>query len=110
MQVQHRARGDEVCELVEAYRAGDSVYVLAVAFAIDRRTVSAILERHGIRRRYNLLDADALAEAAQLYETGWSLARLAEHFGVTAKTVHNAFVKAGMPRRPVGTNQWTRPM
>jgi hypothetical protein len=72
--------------------------------------VSSILERQGIRRRYNLLDADAVAEAARLYETGWSLARLADHFGVAARTVQNHFVKAGIPRRPVGTNQWTRPM
>jgi uncharacterized protein (DUF433 family) len=105
--VQHRLRDEEVRGLTEAYQAGDSVYALAKAFTIDRRTVSAILERHGIRRRYNLLDADAVAEAARLYEAGWSLARLADHFGVTAQTVQNAFVKAEIPRRPVGTNQWT---
>jgi hypothetical protein len=108
-QVQHRLRDTEVCELIAAYEAGGSVYVLAKAFTIDRQTVSAILERHGIRRRYNLLDADALAEAARLYEAGWSLARLAEHFGLAARTVQNGLVKAGIPRRPVGTNQWTRP-
>jgi hypothetical protein len=85
------------------------VYALAKAFTIDRRTVSAILDRHGIRRRYNLLDADAIAEAARLYESGWSLARLADHFGVAARTVQNGLVKAGVPRRAVGTNQWTRP-
>ena len=78
-QAQHRLRADEVFELTEAYRAGDGVYLLAKAFTIDRRTVSAILERHGIRRRYNLLDAHAVAEAARLYETRWSLARLADH-------------------------------
>jgi hypothetical protein len=85
------------------------VYVLAKAFTIDRRTVAVILERHGVQRRYNLLDTRAIAEAARLYEAGWSLARLADHFGVTARTVQNAFVKAGIPRRPVGTNQWTNP-
>ena len=83
------------------------MYVLAKAFTIDRRTVSAILERHGVQRRYNLLETEAVAEAARLYEAGWSLARLADRFGVTAKTVHNAFIKAGVPRRPLGTNQWT---
>ena len=73
------------------------MYVLAKAFTINRRTVSAILGRHGIRRRYNLLDADAVADAARLYGTGWSLARLADHLGVTARTMQLAFVKAGIP-------------
>jgi lambda repressor-like predicted transcriptional regulator len=108
-QVQHRLRDDEVRELAKAYRAGDSVYALAKAFTIDRRTVSSILQRQGIRRRYKLLDTYAVAEAARLYETGWSLARLADHFGVATRTIQNHLVKAGVPRRRVGTNQWTRP-
>lgn len=108
-QRQHRLRAAEVQDLIDADRAGNSVYVLAKAFTIDRRTVSAILERHGVSRRYNLLDTRAIAEAARLYEAGWSLARLGDHFGVTARTVQNAFVKAEIPRRPVGTNQWTTP-
>jgi hypothetical protein len=96
-QRQHRLRTDEVQDLIDVYRAGNSVYVLAKAFTIDRRTVSAILDRHGVPRRYNLLDTQAIAEAARLYEAGWSLARLADHLGVTARTVQNAFVKAEIP-------------
>jgi hypothetical protein len=87
----------------------DGVYVLATAFTADRRTVSAILDRQGVRRRCNFLDADAVAAAARLYETGSSLARLADHFGVAARTVQNGLVRAVVSRRPVGTNQWTRP-
>ena len=108
-QRQHRLRADQVQNLIDAYRAGNSVYALAKAFTIDRRTVSAILERHGVQRRYHLLDTGAIAEAARLYEAGWSLASLGDHLGVTARTVQRAFVKAEIPRRPVGTNQWTNP-
>ena len=106
-QRQHRLRADEIQDLVNAYRAGNSVYALAKIFTINRRTVSAILQRHGVPCRYNLLDGQPVAEAARLYEAGWSLARVAEHFGVAARTLHNAFIKAEIPRRPVGTNQWT---
>jgi Homeodomain-like domain len=106
-QRQHRLRADEVQNLIDGHRAGNSVHVLAKAFTIDRRTVSAILERNGIQRRYNLLDPDAVAEAVRLYDVGWSLARVADRFGVTARTVQNAFVNAEIPTRPVGTNQWT---
>jgi hypothetical protein len=69
-QRQHRLRADQVQNLIDAYRAGNSVYALAKAFTIDRRTVSAILERHGVQRRYDLLDTGAIAEAARLYDAG----------------------------------------
>jgi len=101
-QRQHRLRANEVQDLLDTYRGGGSVYVLAKAFTIDRRTVSAILQRHGIRPRYNLLDTQAVAEAARLYEAGWSLARLADRFGVTSRTVQNAFVKADIPEATSG--------
>ena len=108
-QRQHRLRAGEVQDLIDGYRSGNSVYALAKAFTIDRRTVSAILERHGVQRRYKVLESEAVAEAARLYAAGWSLARLADRFGVTARTVQNAFVKTEIPRRPVGTNQRTNP-
>jgi AraC-like DNA-binding protein len=47
-----------------------------------------------------------LDEAKGLYEQGWSLARVAAHFGVSAGTVLNAFNQAGVATRPVGSNQW----
>jgi len=35
-----------------------------------------------------------------LYEQGWSLKRVGEHFGVGPAAVWNAFRIAGVPRRP----------
>jgi hypothetical protein len=44
---------DQVQELIAGYQAGATVYELATRFGIERRTVSAILHRHGVpvRRR-----------------------------------------------------------
>ena len=54
-QKQRRLRELEQLELLEAYRAGDSVYGLADRFGIARQTVSAVLERHGVARRYRVV-------------------------------------------------------
>lgn len=41
----------QVRELVEAYRAGDSTYVLARRFGMHRQTVTRHLRRAGVVRR-----------------------------------------------------------
>ena len=105
-QRQRRLREDAQLELITRYRTGESVYCLAKAFDITRQTVSKILERHDVPRRYRLLaDAD-IAEASQLYEQGLSLADIGERFGISARTVLHAFRKVGFATRPVGTSQW----
>ncbi|MFT3855102.1 MAG: hypothetical protein QM733_20560 [Ilumatobacteraceae bacterium] len=79
---------------------------MATAYNIHRKTVSAILERHGVDRRYNLLRQEQLDQAAELYRSGQSLAKIAQTMGVSTKTIHTALRDAGVPMRPVGTNQW----
>ena len=99
-QRQTRLDPDQVDQLIEAYRAGSSVYELATRFEVNRRTVSIILKRSGVALRYNLLSPEQIVEASDLYAEGWSLARLGEHYGVNHSTVLNAFRKAGIPTRP----------
>ena len=83
----------EVQEMTDLYRAGVSVYDLGVHFGIHRATVSILLERADVPRRYRILDSENIAEAAEFYGTGWSLKRVGTHFGVNAQTVRNAFVQ-----------------
>ncbi len=105
-QHQRRLRGAEQEELADRYRSGETVNALAETFDITRQTVSKILDRHDVPRRYRLLaDAD-ISEASQLYEQGLSLAAVGERLGISARTVLNAFRKVGFATRPVGTNQW----
>lgn len=105
-QRQRRLRAAEQEEVVERYRSGETVNALADAFDITRQTVSKILDRHDVPRRYRLLaDAD-ISEAGQLYEEGLSLAAIGERLGISARTLLNAFRKVGRETRPVGTNQW----
>jgi hypothetical protein len=49
--VQRRPSGDEEQRVVEAYLAGLTVYEVGAQFGIHRTTVSAIMQRHGVRMR-----------------------------------------------------------
>jgi IS30 family transposase len=95
-------------KLIAVYQAGSSVYDLAEQFVLTRQTVSAILERHGIKRRYKLLSADDVESAKRLYEAGASYATIGEFLKVNPSTVRKSLLGAGVESRPVGTNQWNR--
>jgi len=105
-QKQHRLREIEQLELVDAYCAGESVYTLADRFGVARQTVSAVLERHGVARRYRILTPQDIDAAVRLYESGLSLVAVGERLGVNASTILNALRTTGVQVRPVGTNQW----
>lgn len=92
--------------MITRCRSGESVYRLAEAFDITRQTVSRILERHDVPRRYRLLTDEHLPLARQLYEEGLSLADVGKRFGVSTRTVLNAFRRLELATRPAGTNQW----
>jgi hypothetical protein len=93
-------------KVIVAYESGRSVYELAQEFSITRQTASAILKRHGIKLRYNVLGPDDLQEAMKRYLAGDSLATIGRQFGVNASTVRRALLSAGVQTRPNGTNQW----
>ena len=105
-QRQRRLRAPDQEELIARYRSGESVYALAEAFDITRQTVSQVLDRHDVPRRYRLLGESDISEAHELYKQGLSLSDVGERVGASARTVRNAFGKAGFETRPVGTNQW----
>jgi hypothetical protein len=98
---------DGVAEVVERYQAGETANALAQLFDVHRTTIVRHVEAAGVLTRYRILAESDIDEARRLYEQGWSLARLGERFGVAARTVLNAFQRAGVPTRPVGTNQWS---
>lgn len=98
-QQQRRLRPGEAVELVAAYQGGATVGELARRFELHHTTVTAHLERHGVPRRRSGLDQAHHAEAALLYETGWSLAKVGAHFGVDAETVRTVLRKRGVAIR-----------
>ena len=99
-QVQRRLRPAEIEELVAAYHTGATVYELGALFRINRRTVSIILERQGVPRRYRMMEGDRLSEAISAYNSGKSLAAVGADLGVSMDTVRLALLKAGVELRP----------
>lgn len=85
-------------KLIELYLAGKEINELAHQFEISRTTVMKHVERAGASRRRGVI-VEHLDEARQLYEQGWSLTKVGQHFGVDASTVGYSFRKAGVPRR-----------
>ena len=99
---QRRLSPTNIDDLVEAYQAGASISHLAVEFDVDRTTVAAHLDRHGVPRHseQTAWDDEILRQAAELYTTGLSLADVAHHLGIDAQTVANRFRRAGVAVRP----------
>jgi hypothetical protein len=94
-----RLAADKVTALAEEYQAGATVYELAERFGINRKTVALHLHRQGVEMRRQGLDDEQIADAARLYERGWSLARIADHYAVWPRTVHLALLALGVRMR-----------
>lgn len=105
-QHQRRLNDTEVSDLLNGYAAGSTLPELATRFQVHHRTVAAILDRQGVKRRYKILGDEEIARARQLYEQGLSLVDVGSSLGVSAGTAHSALRAAGVKTRPVGTNQW----
>jgi len=82
----------------EAGLAEDGVE-LATRFGIERRTVSAILHRHGVPMRRRGLSPEQVDDAIHLYNLGWSLARVGQYLGVDHTTVLTTLRQRGIPTR-----------
>jgi len=98
-QVQRRMRPSEIEDLVAGYQDGRTVYELADQFRIHRDTVSKLLAREGVPRRYRILDTAAIQHAADLYRSGQSLATIGQRLQVNPTTVRAAVLKAGVRMR-----------
>jgi DNA-binding CsgD family transcriptional regulator len=97
VQDQHRLTVHQVTELVQAYREGATVAVLADRFDIHRHTVTAHLERREVSRRQPAtMSASHVKEAARLYHTGLSLAAVGQVLGFSANTVRKYLLEAGV--------------
>lgn len=99
---------DEIAELVERYRAGETAGTLGEAFGVDRRTVAAILKRQGVVLRWRKIEPEEHGAIVRLYQAGESSASIAERHGVHARTIQVILKQQDVRSRPVGTNQFYR--
>ena len=86
-------------ELVDAYTRGATINELADRFSINRNTVMKHLQQRGAESRRGKIDRH-IDQAGTLYLSGWSLARVGQHFDVDPATVRNALKRHGIATRP----------
>lgn len=90
---------EQVQRLIEGYEAGATVYELGEEFEVDRRTVSKILQRHGVRMRRQGLTPEQVEEAVRLYGAGWSLERIGARMKAGSMTVQRRLRERGVEMR-----------
>ena len=99
-QKQRRLRGAEIDELAAGHQAGTTVYELAAEFGVHRHTMSEILERRGVSRRYQKLSPEQIDAPCALYKSGFLLTKIAHQLGRRAKTVRQTLMKAALRSDP----------
>jgi DNA-directed RNA polymerase specialized sigma24 family protein len=90
---------EAIDKLVSAYLTSVPTTQLVQEFNLGKGTVLRILRDAGVTMRRQGLPDDQLLEAAALYESGVSLAKIAERYGVSTKNVHTRPRAAGVGMR-----------
>jgi hypothetical protein len=104
-EVRRRLSQETIAQLVADYEAGQSTPALEAKYGVAKATVLKLLEEHGVTMRHQLMTETETAEAIQLYQQGWSLARVGEHLGRNPSTIQGVLRRAGVARR----QRWERP-
>jgi DNA invertase Pin-like site-specific DNA recombinase len=94
-----RLNPDTIINIIARYEAGEPSTAIATTFNISKGSVIRILREAGIPIRNQGLTNDQIAEAAQLYANGQSLAQIGAHLGVDHGTVWRALKKLGVQMR-----------
>ncbi len=79
--------------------AGETLHALANRLGIERGLIADLLRERGVAMKCRLVDAVDIEAATDLYTSGLSLAKVGEHFGVSAWSVLRAFRSSGVPTR-----------
>ena len=95
----HRMTASEITEAATAYGAGETLREIGMKLDVDRKTVGRNLKAHDIQLRYRPISPEDIYHAAQLYEQGLSIARIAEKLGYHGTTIHLRLKAAGVVMR-----------
>ena len=90
---------EQTKELVDKYLSGLTARELAESYGVHRSTVSAILNRNGVKLRRHSMEPKDIDLAVRLYESGLPLTRVAEQVSYDPSTIWREFKRIGIPRR-----------
>ncbi len=98
-QSQTRLDPRQIDDLVIAYQSGNTIKELAVQFQIHHTTVSNLLERRGVPRRYRPLTPEQIDHAVKAYQAGSSSKMIGDLLGVDASTIWRSLKREGVKMR-----------
>ena len=99
--ITQRLTPEQIEELVEAYRAGETAAALSRQWKISRGTVARLLETRGVELHQRGLSDVELAAAIGLYAAGQSLVVISKQLDQNPSSIRDALVRAGVEmRRP----------
>jgi hypothetical protein len=88
-----------VAEIVSRYEAGEPSTAIAASHELSKGSVIRLVREAGIPIRNQGLTNDQVAEAAPLYASGLSLAKIGVRLGVDHGTVWRQLRKRGVKMR-----------
>jgi hypothetical protein len=88
-----------VAEIVSRYEAAEPSTAIAASHELSKGSVIRLVRETGIPIRNQGLTNDQVAEAAQLYASGLSLAKIGVRLGVDHGTVWRQLRKRGVKMR-----------
>ena len=91
-----------VDEIVKRYVDGESSPKLCIEYGVSRNGLLKLLRGRGVQIRQQPVPDEVIAQAADLYEGGMSLAGVSERVDVPRNTVRNMLVAHGVTMRPRG--------
>ncbi|KJF18040.1 helix-turn-helix domain-containing protein [Acidithrix ferrooxidans] len=107
-QSQTRLDPKQINDLVVAYQSGNTIKELAVQFQIYHTTVSKILERRGVPKRYRPLAPEQIEYAIKAYQAGSSSKMIGDLLGVDASTIWRTLRREGVNMRDCHGRDVTR--
>lgn len=100
--LRRRLSSQVIEELVTRYNQGESARALGQEFGVSKTGLRELLLSEGVQfRKQGLAPAD-IERAAQLYESGLTIAEVASQVGFSYSAVRAALHKRGVPLRAAG--------
>lgn len=94
-----RLDAETTARIVADYEAGAPSTQLMADFGLGKGSVLQLLHEAGVRMRGQSLSLADLDAAVAVYDSGLSLQKVGEHFGVSVDAVRNAFLRNGVQMR-----------
>lgn len=98
-QRQKRLNDALTTEMAIRYREGATVYLLAIEFNIDRRTVSDRLKKVEVGMRLQSSPGELINEMTLLYKVGLSFATIGMRLNVSPQTIRHYVKESGVQIR-----------